>query len=170
MLIRTGILLCCWLWLAACTSEDPTGDEDAYEYEDEEYSDSAVDEPAEGPTARVMLDGETIEVNGEGFCRRIGSTQTFGPEGRFEIGISTEGYTMNVSVFRDNLDGLRVSFRRDTDAWEETFTPEEDPSQFDGRRFTFEGTVMKNFYQDQTTTMRVEVDCPVVEDLTVQSR
>ncbi len=167
MSMRKGILLCCWLALAACSSEAPDGDEDAYDYEDEEYSEPAAEEPTEPPTARVMLDGETFELTGEGFCRRIGSTQTFGPGGRFEIGISTEGYTMNVSVFKDSVDGLRISFRKDTDGWEETFTPEEDPSQFDGRRFTFEGTVMKNLYRDQTTTMRVEVDCPFVQDLTV---
>ena len=165
--MRNGILLFCWLGLAACSSEAPEGDDDAYEYEDEEYSDAAAEEPSEPPTARVMLDGETIEVSGEGFCRRIGREETFGPGGRFEIGISTEGYAMNVSVMRDSLDGLRVSFRRDTDAWEATFSPEEDPSVFDGSRYTFEGTVMKNFYRDQTTTMRVEVDCPFVEDLTV---
>ena len=166
MSMRKGILLCCWVALAACSSEAPDDGDDAYDYEDEEYSEPAQEEPAEPLTALVMLDGETIEVSGEGFCRRVGRAEVFGPGGRFEIGISTEGYTMNVSVMRDSRDGLRVSFRRDTDAWEATFTPEEDPSEFDGSRFTFEGTVMKNFYRDQTTTMRVEVDCPVVEDLT----
>ena len=167
MSIRNGVLLLCWLGLAACSSETPDGDEDSYDYEDEEYSEPVAEASVLPPTAQVTLDGETIEVSGEGFCRRIGSTQTFGPGGRFEIGISTEGYTMSVSVFRDSVDGLRIAFRRDTDGWEETFTPEEDPSDFDGSRFTFEGMVMKNFYRDQMTMIRVEVDCPFVEDLRV---
>ncbi len=166
MPMRKGILLCCWLGLAACSSEAPEGDDD-YAYDDEETSASAPEAPAEPLTARVTLDGETIDVTGEGYCRRIGATQTFGPGGRFEIGVSTEDYAMNVSVMRSQVEGLRVSFRRDRDAWEGHFTTEEDPAQFDGSRFTFEGTVIKNLYRDQTTTMRVEVDCPLVEDLTL---
>ncbi len=165
--MRRTIVLTCWLALAACSSEGPDGDEEAYDYDDEEYSEPVAEEPSEPPTARVTLDGETIEVAGEGFCRRIGSTQTFGPGGRFEIGISTEDYAMNISVMKDDLQGLRVAFRRDTDGWEGTFEPEEDPSQFDGSQFTFEGTVMKNLYRDQTTTMRVEANCPFVQDLRV---
>ena len=83
--LLNSLLLCCWLGLAACSSETPDDGDDAYE--DEDYSESAAEEPADPPKALITLEGETIEVTGEGFCRRVGSTQTFGPEGRFEIGI-----------------------------------------------------------------------------------
>ena len=75
MSIKKGILLCCWLGLAACSSEGPDGDEDAYEYEDDEYSDSAMEEPAEPPTARVMLDN----TRRSGFGSRRGGTDPAGP-------------------------------------------------------------------------------------------
>ena len=162
--MRKGILLCCWLGLAACSSEAPDGEDD-YEYEDEEYSDSAMDEPADPPTARVTVEGETSDFSGEGFCRRIGSSQTFGPEGRFEIALNNSDNTLYISVMKDNVDGVRVAFRKDNNGWEIRLSPEEDNTEFDGSRFVFEGTVMKNLYRDQLMPMRLEVDCPFVDDL-----
>ena len=112
-----------------------------------------------------MVDGETIELSGDGFCRRIGRRERFGPEGRFNIGLATPDRSAYLEVVRDDVDGLRVSFNMRPDSWEGRFSAEEDPADFDGTRFTFEGTVIKNLFEDQTMTMRVEVDCPVVDDL-----
>ena len=165
--IRTAVLLCCWLGLAACSSETPDAGEGIAGSENERNAEPAV--ASESPTATVMVEGETYVVSGNGSCKRIGSRSADDPDGVLEIQIKTADNERYVQVLRGREMGLLVAFHKaDTPlgSWADGFAPEDDPSEFDGRRFTFEGPVVADPTDLRKTTMRMEVHCPSVEDLT----
>ena len=167
--IRTAVLLCCWLGLAACSSETPDAGEGIPGSENEQTAEPVPAVAGESPTATVIVDGETYEISGNGSCRLIGSRSADGPDGVLEIQIKTPDNERYVQVLRGQEMGLLVAFHKaDTPlgSWADGFAPEDDPSEFDGRRFTFEGPVVADPTDLRRTTMRMEVDCPSVEDLT----
>ncbi len=166
--MQRGILLCCWLGLAACSSETP----DERAYTDTNDADSTQEAAVNPPAGRVTIDGETYGVNGDGFCRRIGSRSTEGPEGVLRIEIDTSDYatyrdSMYLGVTRGRDSGLLVIFNMGLDSWFGRFDSEGDPAEFDGRRSTFDGTMLSNL-EEVPVTARVEIDCPIVEDLTTE--
>ena len=169
--MQRGILIYCWLGLAACSSETTEGDEAITDSEIGQLTESAQRGAGELPAATVTVEGATYEVSGNGFCRRIGSRSVDDPEGILEVHIKSLDNERFVQVLRGQNEGLLVAFHK-TEAplrsWSDSFIPEDDISEFDGRRFTFEGTVMAAPDEEQRTTMRVEVDCPFIEDLTTE--
>ena len=177
MSMQRGLLLCCWLGLAACSSETTDSDESVSVEEIEAISTDETEErpesaPAgggESPIATVTVDGETYEVRGNGSCKLIGSRRLDDPDGVLDIQVRTPDNDMYVQVRRSPELGLLVAFHK-TEAplgsWSDGFAPADDPSQFDGRRFTFEGDVVWDPAQLSRTTMRMEIDCPFVEDVT----
>ncbi len=169
--MQRGVLLCCWLALAVCSSRVVAGEEAGSDHEYEQHTESAPAGAGESPTATVTVDGETYEISGEGSCELIGSRSLDDPDGVLDIQIRTLNNERYVQVRRGLEVGLLIAFHK-TDAplgsWSDGFVPEDDPSEFDGRRFTFEGPVVVAPNVEQKTTMRMEVDCPFVEDLTTE--
>lgn len=173
MLMRMGILLFCWLAVAACSSESPGGA--AEPYEDEESSESMSAWAVESPTASVLIDGKAFEVKGEGFCRRVGSRSEEGPEGVLQIRIQTLSMKtvdggLHITVTRGREGGLLVIFDksyRPIGSWFGRFSAEDDPSEFDGGRFTFEGPML-SAPDEVEVSANIEIDCPLVADLTTE--
>ncbi len=169
--MHRGILFFCWLGLAACSSETPDSSEIIFDSESVQFTESAPGGTGELPAATVTVEGATYEVSGNGFCQRIGSRSVDDPEGILEVHIKSLDNEMFVQVLRGQNVGLLVAFHK-TEAplrsWSDSFIPEDDISEFDGRRFTFEGTVIAAPDEEQRTTMRVDVDCPFIEDLTTE--
>ena len=169
MRMRTGILLFCWLGLAACSAETPDGNEVMSDYDNDDQTHSAPAGGGQLLTATVTVYGETFEVSGDGHCRRVDIRYSELPEVVLEIMIKPSDLSGFVQISRGEVFGLLMVIHkapfRTWGAWDTRLAPEEDPSEFDGSRFTFEGPVEGPKADDRrTTTMRVEIDCPFVHD------